>query len=98
MKYFCDVCDKSNKKKNKSEPNQILTHNELGQCLQTDHTNENPDFLDVVEIFTPYITNDKKSWFYVSLNTILNWFLMQSFILILNLNNRIINQNQFKKV
>ena len=34
MDYFCDVCDKTNKNKSKSEQLQKSTHNEIGNCIQ----------------------------------------------------------------
>ena len=65
--YLCDVCDKTIKIETWQQT-RILTQNELGKSLRTNHT---IDISVTDETFNDYIAYDKKLSIYNSLKMIL---------------------------
>ena len=60
MKWYFDVCDKTNKHKSKKNQLKSLSVIQYGKCFRINHSNENPNFFDVDKLFNNYITNHKK--------------------------------------
>ena len=57
MECYCDICDKGIKIKSKCEHPKSRKHNKFEKCVRTKHTIENPDFIDIDEMFNKTITN-----------------------------------------
>ena len=62
MDYFCDVCDKTYKKKSKSNNRQSLRHIDFEKSIRIKHVIQNPDFFDIDEIFNEYITKHNEKF------------------------------------
>ena len=60
MDYYCDASDKTKKIKSRTKIFQILSQNELVECVLKRHTISKPDFFDIDESFNNYITNHIK--------------------------------------
>ena len=57
MGCYFDVYDETIEIKTESNYLQSQTRNQLEKCIRTKHTNENPHFFDIDEIFIEYINN-----------------------------------------
>ena len=79
--------------KHKNNYLQNITRNEFQICLWKKHTFQFPAYFELVEIFNDYNSNHRKSSTHISLNMILKQFLLENFILTLNLNYEMTNQN-----
>ena len=60
MDYYCDASKKTKKIKSRTIIFQILSQNELVECVPKRHTIPEPDFFDIDESFNNYITNHIK--------------------------------------
>ena len=60
IKYNCDVCDRTIKNKSKRKHSKSVAHNESEKSSRLKHTIKNPNFFDVDENVSEYITSHNK--------------------------------------
>ena len=60
MSYYCDICDKIINLKSKDKHLNSITHIELEKSFRIYHSTENPNFLNVDDLYNDFINSHNK--------------------------------------